>query len=83
MTVQSIRQSNGQAVTQSMDAILFRIDAIQRELRDLRQVIERYATDTPEIDIVEELAGSLGPGSVTKVEEFSTFDIAWSIKHNL
>jgi hypothetical protein len=77
MTVQSIRQSNGQAATQSMDAILFRIDAIQRELRDLRQVIERYATDTPEIDIVEELAGSLGPGSVTELEDLNTFDVTW------
>ncbi len=77
MTVQSIRQSNGQATTQSLDAILFRIDAIQRELRDLRQAVERYATDAPEIDIVEELAGSLGPGSAGELEELNTFDVTW------
>jgi hypothetical protein len=77
MTVEMFQQPNGQASIQSPDAILSRIDAILRELTDLRQIVEHYATEAPENDMVAELAGSLGPGSASELEEFNTFDVAW------
>lgn len=77
MTLQAIGRSNGQTTMQPPEAILFRIDDILRELQELRQIVERYTTDVPETDMVAALAGSLGPGSTTELEEFNTFDVTW------
>lgn len=77
MTMQAIGRPDGQATMQPPEAILFRIDGILRELQELRQIVERYPIHVPEADMVVELAGSLGPGSTTELEEFNTFDVTW------
>ncbi len=69
---------NVQANNQSPTMILQRIDAIIAELQTLRQqVLTIQPLEVPPIDLVEELAGSLGNGrwdEYDKLLDWKRFD---------
>ena len=57
----------------SSEALLQRIDAIMRELQDLRQIVSSQSQpQEPPLDIVAQLAGALAPKP--RPEEFSALE---------
>jgi len=63
----------------SSQEILKRLDIIAAELQALRRDVwgATIQKETHEVDLVESLAGSLGPGSWDELEEFNNFEISW------
>lgn len=67
MAMQSIEQRSGTPLT--TDAILIRLDAIMRELQELRQVL-LVTQPQPTVSIVDQLWGALGQGTPEELADF-------------
>lgn len=74
-----------QPLDQTPEQIIRRIDAIITELQTLRYAVTHMVrlaqTDqwvtTNAVNIVEELAGSLGPAAPDELDYFNTLDLSW------
>jgi hypothetical protein len=63
-----------QVLDQSTEAVLQRIDAIMRELVELREVVLRKQTEQPPADnLAQQLYGVLGHGNWNEYD----FDLDW------
>lgn len=67
MAMQSIQHTSGTPST--TDAILTRLDAIMRELQEIRQVL-LVSQSQSSASIVDQLWGALGPGTPEELAEF-------------
>lgn len=74
-----------QPIDQTPEQVIRRIDAIITELQTLRhsvsQIVRLAQPDsrvaTNAVNIVDELAGSLGPAAPDELDYFNTFDLSW------
>ena len=74
-----------QPIDQTPEQIIRRIDAIITELQTLRYAVTHMVrlaqpdqrVTTNAVNIVEELAGSLGPVAPDELDYFNTLDLSW------
>jgi len=64
-----------QTIDHSPKAILHRLDVILDELLALRQVVQQMGETKPDEDLVDRLAGSLGPAAPDEMTYFNQLDV--------
>lgn len=74
MAMERLAEST-QTATVSTQYVLERIDAIERELQALRRALASATRQEEPQNIVQELAGSLGPGTIGELDEHDKYDM--------